>query len=270
MSEYHGTAASEAIPIEVEAALVICDANPQDVVERLAAMQHLGGYRLYPCPEKRIHDIYLDTPGNALAARMLSLRLREVNGIFKLTLKGEAGQEASDLKTRRELERDWADGALESIAAELASYGVHLPVSESVPETKPLAALLARGLNIIQERSTHRIVREVTRDPSPGASPVAELAIDAVLYHLARDIRHHEVEIELAAGEPPATARQLSASLQAAFPGRLRPWTRAKLTLGMWLRDLLQQGRMEGIIAEDGTLPPDAYEIITSSLNYRL
>ncbi len=256
------TASSVAIPTELEAALVICDPKPWDVVERLAALTRVGEYRLHPRPEKRIHDIYLDTPEMALASKILSLRLREVNGVPKLTLKGESGRGGGNLKARRELEQDWADGALQSVTAELERYGIHLPTSHVVEEAEPLAALWAQGLIVIQERSTRRLLRQVTRDPSPNSEPIADLAFDAVVYHLERDIRHYEIEIELVAGEPAETARQLSASLQAAFSQQVYPWTMPKLTLGMRLQALLRQGRLVGFLTEDGTLLPEAYQVV--------
>jgi len=253
--------------LEVEASLLICGPNPQAIADEVAALEQLGSYLLQRRPERRIRDIYLDTPRRSLSARALSLRLREVNDILKMTLKGGAPGSESGLKVRSELERDWEDDALTAMLAELARHGVHLKPSRPMGNmADPLEVLKAHGLTIIQERATYRRVRDVVPTHPRSGPPAAEFVIDAVSFRFPqRDIRHYEVEIELAADQDRSLLRQLVASLQGIFAGRLCPWSLPKLTLGLRLEALLRQGRLRGLIAQDGTLTPAAYRLIAAA-----
>src|SRR5437870_2996937 len=92
-----------AAPRETEAVLWVCAAQPESFVAQLAALRNLGGYRLIPMADERIRDVFFDTPDLALRARRVALRVREKNGRFLLTVKGEA--QRGDWGVRR-LERE--------------------------------------------------------------------------------------------------------------------------------------------------------------------
>lgn len=242
---------------EIELALVICAPQPQRIVDKLGALTELGSYSLRPAEDKAICDIYVDTPDGALGTRQLSLRVRQVNGRERLTLKGGA-EAVSGLKVRRELELDYEPEALLAIRAELEREGVHFPAAEmAFRQEGALAALRSWGLVVIQERRNSRQAREVTTD---GAI-VAEMTLDAVTFCFrGPPIRHYEIEIELKPGVSPQAAREVAELLRARFPDSLRPWTVAKLTLGMWLERLQAEGKLARYLRADGTLAPDVYE----------
>ena len=246
------------MPQEVEAALVVVAQAPHAVLDQIATRSSLGGFLLCPHPDRQIHDTYYDTTDSALGARCFSLRLRRLDGRVLLTLKGAAAGADATLKTRRELEAEWSAATLHDVLAELAQHGIHLP---SPPLGDPSQSLTALGLHIIQERHTHRRPREVSR--GMGAPVLAEMALDAVTFHLpGREVRHCEIEVEAAHGATPADVKEISRALQEAYPGRLQPWPFAKLTLGFALLRLQQEGCLERLLTPQGTLRPVAYRLL--------
>jgi inorganic triphosphatase YgiF len=244
---------------EIELALVIYGQQPQRIVDELAALGELGSYTLRPTEARAICDTYVDTPDGTLGARQLSLRVRQVNGRERLTLKGGA-EAAQGLKVRRELELAYSPEALQTVRAELEREGVSIPVSPAAFSSEgALAVLRSWGLTVIQERRNDRQTREVIA----GGAILAELTLDAVTFCFGgQPIRHYEIEIELKPGVSPQAAREAADLLRARFPGRLRPWTVAKLTLGMWLERLQAEGKLARYLRADGTLAPEVYEII--------
>ena len=251
------------MPTEVEASLAIVAGDPEAVAAELAGLRELGRYRLLPRPEKRIRDIYLDTPDGQLLRHLVSVRLRESNDKVLVTLKGDDPSAGAGIKVRRELELPWSEDALAQVLAALAGDGIRLLDEPTEREASPLARLIARGLVVVQERSTRRAVRDVVAAEDATAAPLAEMVIDRVHFGAAgRTIRHSEVEIELKAGQDRALIGEMQETLCALLPGRLLPWSVAKLTLGMWLERMLAQGALEPYLAADGRLLPEAYPAI--------
>jgi inorganic triphosphatase YgiF len=250
---------------EIEAALVIVDRQPQRIMLELAALTALGECVLRPAGVKAIHDTYFDRSDGALGARQLSLRARQVNGRARLTLKG--GTEAvAGLKVRRELELDDTPEALAAIRAELASEGVSIPCPQAQDEAQlgGVEAFRVWGLVVIQERRTERTLCDVI---APEGEAIAEMSLDAVTFRFGEIVvRHYEIEIELRAGVAAQRARELATLLYARFPESLRPWTVAKLTLGMWLERLQAEGKLARYLRADGTLAPEIYQAMSRSL----
>lgn len=255
-----------AMPTEVEASLAIAALDPGAAARKLAGLRRLGRYRLLPRPPRQIRDTYVDTPDMELARRLVSLRLRQANDDLVLTLKGDDASAGPGLKVRRELELPWSEEGLERIWAELAGYGVRLLGEPARREDAPLARLRERGLVVLQERATRRLVRDVVaaaNAAAEAAEPLAELVIDRVdfTFH-GRTIRHREVEVELKAGRERALVSELLTALSAKAPGTLLPWSVPKLALGLWLERMLLAGALEAWLAPDGALLPEAYPAI--------
>jgi hypothetical protein len=120
------------------------------------------------------------------------------------------------------------------------------------------------GLAVLQERTTHRRVRNAV---DAGGVRLAELAIDAVTYRLdAGAIRHHEVEIE--SKSPPGAAYLPRAveALRARFGDSLVPWLHGKLEIGLAIARLLAAGDARALVA-GGHLVPDAYARLAALLS---
>ena len=243
--------------LEMEASLLVSGHDPEGFIAQMAGLGELADYALTPCRQVRIHDRYLDTPEGVLLSRLLSLRLREVDDKPKITLKGDTPQSGAALKVRSELEVDWSQAGLEAVLAELERQGVSLDPPSWQPDAEPLAALLACGLRVIQDRATRRRILDAHR---PGmADPVAEIALDAVAFHLRSClVRHFEVEVEAKGSGTPEDVQALVKELMARFPDRLGLWSIAKLTLGVLLERLEEGGHL-GQMVRDGRLLPEAY-----------
>jgi inorganic triphosphatase YgiF len=248
--------------VEREAKLVIRDARPEAVADAVAALDELAGARLVPAGEVILRDVYVDTPARTLGERGDGLRLRMADGETLLALKGASREVDPGVQEREEIEAPWSAAALDRLRALLAARG--LTLREAPRAAEPVATLRAMGLETLQERTTHRRLRNAVE---AGSARLAELAIDAVTYHLAGgDVRHHEVEIEAKAPAGAAYLPRAAAALSARFGGSLIPWNHGKLELGLAIARLLAAGDAGPLVA-DGHLTPGAYTRLAERLS---
>ena len=142
---------------EREAKLVIRDARPEAIADAVAALDHLAGARLVSAGEVALRDVYLDTPARALSRRGDALRVRVADDETLLTLKGSSREVDPGVLEREEIEEPWSAAALDRLRALLTARGIALGVAPAAGE--PVAALRAMGLEALQERETHRRLR---------------------------------------------------------------------------------------------------------------
>jgi inorganic triphosphatase YgiF len=261
---------------EIEIALVIAADDPQAIASQIETLTDLARFRLVPRGTVMIHDIHLDTSAGWLDARRWALRLREIDGSVWLTLKGPSSHRPDGGTTRREIERMWSEEALAEALQTLRAAGVGAPASVpgragvgvpgSVPGPaagSPLDVMRRLGLVVVQDRHTHRALRDVVE--TPGDRAVAELAIDVVTYHLpGRDVYHFEVEIEAKTQEGRPALGAIAADLARRFAPALRPRMGSKLTLGTAIARLHAEGALESLLGAGTILTPAAYEIVAA------
>lgn len=243
---------------EVEGKLIIVSERPEEVAARIAALDRIDGFLLKDRRIHQIRDVYFDTPGRDLVARKVALRIRDEDGLQKLTVKGEA-ETLRDVHSRPELELDWSPAAFEQIADVLHKAGVPLRMPQVTPGLKAEDALRGAGLRPSTARTNRRTGLSVTREGL--ADRVAELVIDDVTF-LAGDleVRHFEVECEAkGAGNSEGVQRVLD-ELRLSFP-ELEPFEYSKLDIAEALNRLAETGRLQPLLA-DGVLKPSAYDTI--------
>jgi inorganic triphosphatase YgiF len=243
---------------EIEAALIVYADVPQAIEQRLTDLQTLAEFSLLPRAAQTIEDIYFDTTGRSLQARLIALRVRRLDGTPLLTMKADSRQVAAG-EDRLEIETPWSPGALHDVVSDLRSRGVGVLGSPAV-----MASL---GLEEVQTRVTRRTPRDVVAR-GPDSEPIAELAIDAVTYRFREGrVRLLEVEVEAKGEGDASTVERITASLRDEFPFQLRPWPYGKLPTGKAVQELLADGKLDDLTGEDGMLRPLAYERIAGLLN---
>jgi inorganic triphosphatase YgiF len=257
---------------EIEAALVIWSENPQVVAGQIADLTATGNYRLLPRDPQLIHDLYLDTPDRALQTQQLALRVREIGTTLWVTLKGRS--EPTDCEgcaERLEIERLWSKDALARVLAELVNRGIKVPQQhQDLDYAHPLDVMAGLGLEPVQDRESHRQVRNVVAAGEKSNSVLAELAIDSVVYHFGgQGIRHHEVEVEAKGGGSSAVIKPVVESLVATYGAALRRWDHSKLVTGRAIEKMLNEGALEGLLDIHNNLKPVAYDKIDDYLNQR-
>lgn len=268
VSQVHGQE-GEVVPVdrvhEIEAALIIYADTPQAIEQRLADLRTLAGFRLVPRATETIMDTYFDTADRSLQARLISLRVRRLDGVPLLTMKADS-HPALVGQDRIEIEYSWSPGALHDVVSELRKRGVSVPASDKLYVADPREAMASLGLEKVQARVTRRTPRDVLAR-GPETRPVAELAIDAVTYHFHdKRIRLFEVEVEAKGDGDASTVKQITESLYVEFPVQLRLWPYGKLSTGKAIQELLADGKLHDLIGEDDVLRPAAYEHIAQLL----
>jgi inorganic triphosphatase YgiF len=246
---------------EAEIKLLILAEHPTDIIDAVASLGELDGRRLGPVRIRTLRDTYFDTPDLRLRERRFNLRLRNDDERLLATLKGPKTSLESGVVIRREVEAPWSAEVAERILSLLADAAIDLNGRSDIAD--PGDALRAAGLVPVQIRRTRRHARHVL--DGSGRS-FAELMLDAVTYLFGEcEVRHHEVEIEARDVRDAAGLEPLADDLLKRFGGVLRRWRRGKLATGIAIRDLLEDGSLDGHV-NDGTLDAHAYDLIDARI----
>jgi len=253
---------------EVETTLVIRSEEPEQVAREIAGLSSIENYRLLPQDSKEIHDRYFDTVDRTLESRKLALRVRQIGGTSWITLKGPSQASGWDGVERLEIEETWSENAVRRVVRELRNRSVELP---SLPgdfiRVDPLDVMTSLGLAMIQDRETHRDIRNIVFAGREKGTVLAELAIDSVAYNFGdRKIRHHEVEIEAKVEDGSAVLEKATKGLIEMYGVALRPWKYSKLATGKAIEKLLGEGALEELLDINNNLKPVAYDKIDGLL----
>lgn len=247
---------------EVEATLVVAAASPAAVLDEVGEMTSLAGHPIrWGSGDRRLRDVYFDTPERDLRKHGLALRLREDADEWWITLKGE-GRTAAGAVERLEVERAWSEEGLERILGELEARRVRPPSRPALEAgAEPVAVLREAGFGVIQDRRSRRRQGRLLAQDGEGET-VARLVLDRVEFRDRSDaaVVHREVEIEAAPGAPEGLPGRLASELRGRFPEVLRPWAHPKLATGLALE------RMEPPTSGSGDLLPEAYDLLAAEL----
>lgn len=250
---------------EVESALVVI-MESSEVLRSLEGLNEIAGHPLAAAQLERIHDRYVDTTDGKLEEQRIALRVRELDGREFVTLKGPSLAGSWGVESRLEFERDWSEEAWLEIRGELERRGIEI-AGPSTGRANALETLEAAELETVQDREVERRARNVMAR-SGGRTRIAELALDTVTYHFTgRDVRHYEVEIEAKARRGDEAVAAIKAALIDQYWPRLRPWRHGKLPTGKAVRALIDAGRVDEVVANDGALRPQAYDAIAEELD---
>lgn len=253
-------------PSELEAALIIRSDTPRRLAEQISELTSIAGHRLHPEPPQPIRDLYFDTPEHALASKHVALRLRTIGDRVLVTLKGPARLSDWGGAERLELEEPWSEKALARMVEGLRRAGAVLRPSQGA-KGRPTEDLTALGLTAVQDRETHRQPRGVTRMDDTHGTQLAELAVDAVIYHFGETvIRLFDVEIEAKSAGGPPVVRAITERLVSRYRPALQPWPYGKLVTGEVIERLLRESALDGLLGPDNTLMPAAFDRIESVL----
>ena len=132
--------------------------------------------------------------------------------------------------------------------------------------TNAIESLAAVGLHVF--RTARRGAACGTSSLAEQRRAVAELAIDAVTFHLdGGHVRHHELEIEVKAPGGEDAVVILAESLVARFGPNLRRWRLGKLSTGRAVATLIDERGRAHVLSDDGSLRPSTYDEIVERLS---
>ena len=230
--------------LEVEAKLVILSEGPQVVTDEIALLTSISGWTLTDRRSVATRDVYFDLPTRSLEERGVALRLRSMADDVLIAVKGPEIGVGRALQ-REELELAWAGDALDRISDRLLSWGIEIPECRLYSASRePHDVLATLGLVPVQDRETRRRLGDV-RQTQPSGNAIAELAVDEVIYHMAgRNVRHHEVEIELSISSGGAVLEELIDWLCQRWPV-LEVWPHSKYATGKAIAALQERADLE-------------------------
>ena len=130
---------------------------------------------------------------------------------------------------------------------------------QTTPASRTLASI---GLNVIQERRTKRVARDVVERGKIPASTLAELAFDSVTYFF-QDLKVGLSEVEVEAKSPGSLpiVQQIARSLISKHQPILQQWFHGKFVTGLAIGKLLKIEALQRHLVK-GNLGPKAFDVI--------
>ncbi len=170
------SASSDAFESEIP--LIIKD-EAEYVRKDLAAVRHLLGYDLRSKRARTIHDTYYDTQDYSLRRRKITLRIRRLGHMMMISSKSDLRRYSGNLVQRREVELPWGYDSVRRMARTL---NLKIPAKANFDALRVQVSetLAAMGLEVIQERRTHRMARDIVRINSNPYRNLAQITIDKV------------------------------------------------------------------------------------------
>jgi inorganic triphosphatase YgiF len=208
----------------------------------------------------QIRDVYYDTADHELHKSSSSLRLRDEDGLNKITLKRPA-RKAGGLHVRKEVEEELRPDSLRLVLELLVeSQTIARQQLERAlqPGTgHPEQVLRMCGLSPVAIVENRRHVRRVVA----GEEVVATLSVDDILLS-CQQREQHELEIEIEATAPSFSSlvAEIAEYLCGAYPGAITPTGLSKYERAMRLDRTPAgwHGDKAGGAGEPGNAPPSA------------
>ena len=252
---------------ESEIALIIKNSSDR-IRKELSRTQHVLEYDLKPKPSQVIQDTYYDTKERFLGEKRITLRIRRMDDTLLLSTKSDFRRIAGDIIQRREMERAWSYNSIRVLARNLKLY---IPImSSSKFQSLSVSRVLATmGLEVIQERRTHREPRDIViRDKVP-VSILAELAIDHVTYDFGDiSVGLSEIEVEAKAARSIPKVRDIADALVSKYSPSLQQWFHGKFVTGLAIQKLLKTKAFRSSLLS-GDLGPEAFQLIERVIQSR-
>ncbi len=255
------------IPVEAETTLLICSEHPRSTARAVADLSHIGAFRLVGERCHVLNDTYFDTQGSDLKHRHWILRLRGMDSTWWITLKGPSREASDGVMERSELEIPWSPDAFVQVMDKL-DIPFASPAARNISSVDAVKVMREHGMVVVQHRVTERRVKNVLSSEQPVV--IAEIAIDRVRYDFSgREILHHEIEIESRHDDYRSAVALITDELRERFAPELRVWKVGKLATGLIIDTLVRRNALDGIINEDGSLQPEAYDLVRLCLTGR-
>jgi adenylate cyclase class IV len=248
---------------EIEASLILYGESLERNIKKLSGLKKIANYYLSGKKTQRIHDIYFDTRSNDLLEAGFGLRIRNINGKDKITLKGNSERANWGGVQRLEIEHDWGAQAWFDIISFLKKNITHLKFKTDFDDSVNAITMLRQfGFRKIQERKNKRRIRIICTDIKCKI-PIVELAVDSLTFVLKdTDIHSFEVELELKESDNLNVLKSLMEELISLFTPGVQVWEFSKLSTGRAILHLWNQGILQNTLGKKNRLTQRSYEII--------
>jgi uncharacterized protein YjbK len=225
-------------------------------------LSSIADYRLNPQLSRNIRDTYFDTFDGKLKGQLLGLRIREIDRLRLIAIKGPSKHKGWGALERLEIEESWSKEALIKIIVALSERGIKTSIPhQDFDMSSPLQCMRHLGYIVIQERETFRQIRNIVPSGETAGQELAEMAVDSVSYHFDQNtICHYEIEIESKSEKGLLAVKSVVEGLKSTFGPAIRNWDYGKLITGKAVEKLLKQYGAKELVDSDNNLKPLAYE----------
>ncbi len=248
---------------EIEASIIIYGESQKKIIKRLSGLKRIGKHYLSRETMQNIHDIYFDTGSNDLLEGGFGLRIRNINGKDKITLKGNSVRADWGGVQRMEIERNWEKQGWLDVFLHLQKNLAHLKCGEHFDDSLNAVSMLQQsGFKKIQERKNTRLIRYVFEDRN-FENPIAELATDSLTFILKEtEIYSSEIEVELKRNTKVDVLKSLMDELLVLFAEDAQVWEFSKLSTGRAMQQLWDKGILQKTLDKKKSLTQKSYNII--------
>lgn len=269
---------------EREDVLIICSNNPhkknKEIFEEIIRWEIPNkSFQLISQNSKDFQDIYFDFHDKSFQKMKLAMRIRKTYNENFVTIKIPSGEKIKTGRDDIEIEKSYSKEGLIEIFTYLRNISIEKELNELKQFKNKVDKILLRlsddnfritndtiesiqslGLQVVQDRYTHREIRNAIRNDGKFTKVLAQLAIDSVIYAIdGKDIHHYDIEVEevnsLGALARKAIMESFASSI---YNPSLIKWPYGKLVLGKGLEELFK----------DGDLPKDEFDNL-SIITYR-
>ena len=248
---------------EIEASLILYGEFLEKNIKKLSGLKKIANYYLSRKKTQHIHDIYFDTRSNDLLDAGFGLRIRNINGKDKITLKGNSKRTNWGSVQRMEIEHDWGEQGWFDIISFLKKNITHLKFETDFDDSvNAITMLRQHGFKIIQERKNKRVSRFVCIKQK-CETPIAELSVDSLIFILKDSkINSFEIEIELTQSDNLNVLKSLMEELISLFTPGAQVWEFSKLSTGRAIQHLWNQEILQNTLEKKNRLTQRSYEKI--------
>jgi uncharacterized protein YjbK len=238
---------------EVETALIILSKDYDQIFNVINELITKKGYRTKTNGIQIIHDTYFDTKDEILKKNGIALRIRDINEVFKITLK-ILQNTTENYSKRIEIEDIYSKEMLDQIILKINSY-VNLNIlkpSLKDYHTDPKLNLIMLGFKIIQNKRTHRKIVNAINKSSDQTE--FEFVFDTTTYifdnNNNNNITNIELEIESKLSKNDTVLNDFVRELKL-NPTLFKYWPYNKLLTGRVIEILLYNNELKEITDYD-------------------
>ena len=245
---------------------IVSDVADQ-IIRDIAGLSHISNYAFRDRATDTVEEQCFDTTGGDLREKALELLRRRIGSKALIKLGPLSQDEEGNDSQKTEFLHPWTGEGLRVVIERLHAHGI--AVNQPAPSFHHMEALdqMTRlGFTVIQDRTTHRRVRDIFCLNERGTQVKAEFVLESVTYaFLGTTIRHHQVGFKSRTPDGPFVVAAILDMFSDIYKDALRAWNKSTSMTGAAIEMLLKEGDL-GAMGKSQSLPSSAYDKMSAKL----